>query len=177
VSRCDQPFPSSRSTRLRLLQCLALSVARLSAHQGAHIQRRPPPPGAGPAAGLFCPLLFGGPSRAVEGDTRFGRGPRWVSGARVVQGYDPAMPLIQAFISRADEGHHTEQLLDELHIRLANRAMVGRTMPHPEAIRILFFDEPKVENHHAAVISALSAIDRAAERPEGVWRAYLAVSG
>jgi hypothetical protein len=43
-------------------------------------------------SGIVRPaLLFGGPSREVEGDTRFRRGPRWVNGVLVVKAYDPAM--------------------------------------------------------------------------------------
>lgn len=43
----------SRSARLRVLQSLALSAARPSAHRAGTYPWRPPPPGAGPAAGFF----------------------------------------------------------------------------------------------------------------------------
>jgi hypothetical protein len=75
---------------------------------------------------------------------------------------------VRTFIRKLDPGPFTEQLLDELQVRLASRAIVGR-LELPEAIPVFFFDEPGVEDQRAAVVAALNAVDRAAGRQPGEW--------
>lgn len=87
--------------------------------------------------------------------------------------YDQAIPIVRTFIW-LDPGPFTEQLLDDLQVRLATRAIVSR-LELPEAIPVLFFDEPRVEDQQAAVVAALNAVDRAAGRQPGEWEAHLGV--
>lgn len=87
---------------------------------------------------------------------------------------DQAIPIVRALIRKLDPGPFTEQLLDDLQVRLATRAIVGR-LELPEAIPVLFFDEPRVEDQHAAVVATLNAVDRAAGRQPGEWEAHLGV--
>jgi hypothetical protein len=105
-------------------------------------------------------------------------GVRWAAlggAAFVVRGpYDQAIPIVRTFIRKLDPGPFTEQLLDDLQVMLATRAIVGR-LELPEAIPVLFFDEPRVEDQHAAVVAALNAVDRAAGRQPGEWEAHLGV--
>jgi hypothetical protein len=84
------------------------------------------------------------------------------------------MPLAHTFIRLLDEGPHTDNLLDELQIRLTGRAVVGR-LAVPEAIPVIFFDDPPVEEQHAVVTAALDAVDKAADRLPGEWKEYLGV--
>ena len=84
--------------------------------------------------------------------------------------YDQAIPIVRTFIRKL----FTEQLLDDLQVGLATRAIVGG-LELPEAIPVLFFDEPRVEDQHAAVVAALNAVDRAAGRQPGEWEAHLGV--
>jgi hypothetical protein len=95
--------------------------------------------------------------------------------AFVVRGpYDQAIPIVRTFIRKLDPGPFTEQLLDDLQVGLATSAIVGG-LELPEAIPVLFFDEPRVENQQAAVVAALNAVDRAAGRQPGEWEAHLGV--
>jgi hypothetical protein len=87
------------------------------------------------------------------------------------------MPIVRTFISRVQEGWHTEHLLEQLEIRLTGRAQVGSRIPSTAPMPVVFFDDPPVEERHAAVVAELNAIDRAEERQEGDWQAYLAVGG
>jgi hypothetical protein len=96
-------------------------------------------------------------------------GPGFVDGA-----YDPAMPIVRTFIRKLETGPHTEKLLDQLQARLMGRVIVGR-LELPEAIPVVFLDEPSVEEQRAAVVAALNAIDRAAGRQPGAWEAHLRI--
>jgi hypothetical protein len=68
--------------------------------------------------------------------------------------YDQAIPIVRTFIW-LDPGPFTEQLLDDLQVRLATRAIVSR-LELPEAIPVLFFDEPRVEDQQAGVVARRS---------------------
>ena len=95
-------------------------------------------------------------------------------GGAVRAPYDQAIPIVRTFIRKLDPDQFTEQLLDDLQVRLATRAIVGG-LELPEAIPVLFFDEPRVEDQQAAVVAALNAVDRAAGRQPGEWEAHLGV--
>ena len=72
-------------------------------------------------------------------------GVTWAAlGGAVRAPYDQAIPIVRTFIRKLDPDQFTEQLLDDLQVRLATRAIVGG-LELPEAIPVLFFDEPRVE--------------------------------
>ena len=85
------------------------------------------------------------------------------------------MAAVLTFIDVLEEGPHAEHLLHELRTRLSGRASVGRSTMPP--IHVIFFDDPPVEEQHAAVVSALNAVDELEDRQLGEWERHLAVRG
>lgn len=85
------------------------------------------------------------------------------------------MPTVRTFIEVREEGPRTENLLDELQMRLADRAIVGRLAA--PVIPVFFFDDPPTEDQHREVTAALVSIDERAGRQPGEWQDNLAVTG
>jgi hypothetical protein len=79
------------------------------------------------------------------------------------------MAFVTTFLDRLDESYRTEELLDQLQIRLAGRAYVGRGVL-PEPIPVIFIDDTPRAQQRAAVEAALKAVD-----PD--WREVLSVIG
>jgi hypothetical protein len=85
------------------------------------------------------------------------------------------VPIVRTFIEVREEGPHTEHLLDELQLRLANRAIVGRLAA--PTIPVFYFDDGPTGEQHRETTAALTSIDEGGARQPGEWQHHLAVTG